>query len=238
MRHFLTFSFRFGWCLFPSVALAAQAGYLPSQSPYHEITQGSYFEATGGHVFGGGGLLDLGPRNGTSEGLRYILRGKNTLEFLFGGWTAGTERSVIDANDSVATRNKGLFSQRLIAGEVGIQLNITGGKTWHALAPYAGVSFGLVHGQSGPAIDTSGYSFGNTLFFAPGLGTRLFLGHRVYVKADLRALVWKLDYPPSYALEPVKQPGTPTAPNAVNPTGVSGQYTITPEFRFGLGISW
>lgn len=234
MRHCLLFTA----LLAPVGALAAQVGYPPSHSPYHELEQGTFVEAFGGRLLGTGGLLQLGPRNGTSAGARLVIRGKNTLQFSFGGWTAGTQRSLINAQDSVAVRNKGLIDQRLIAGEIGIQLNLTGGKTWRGLAPYAGVSLGLVHGQGGPAMDTSGYTFGTKIFFAPTIGTRLFAGQRLYLKVDLRALFWKLSYPPSYSLEPTKQPGTPTQSNAVNTTGVTSQYTATPEIRVGLGFAW
>lgn len=234
MRHGLLFTV----LLVPVGALAAQVGYAPSHSPYHELEKGTFFEAFGGRVFGTGGLLRLGPRNGTSEGARLVIRGKNTVQFSFGGWTAGTQRELINAQDSVAKRDKGLTPQRLSAGEIGIQLNLTGGKTWRGLAPYAGVSLGLVHGQGGPAVDTSGYTFGNKIFFAPTIGTRWFAGQRLYLKVDLRAVFWKLNYPPSYSLEPAKQPGTPTQSNAVNTTGVTSQYTATPEIRFGLGFAW
>jgi hypothetical protein len=222
----------------PAAALAAQSGFLPSQSPYRPIENGRYFELSAGRVYGGGGFLQLGPRNGTSEGIRFVIRGKNTLQFSFGAWVAGTERTVIDADDSVATRNKGLFDQRLIAGDISIQLNLTGGKTWHGLAPLAAVTFGLVHGERSPAIDTSGYRFGNKIFFAPTIGTRWFVGQRLYLRLDARALIWKLTYPPSYSDEPAKQPGTATNSNAVNTRGLSGQYTLTPEIRLGLGIAW
>jgi len=220
----------------PSVSAIAQVGYLPTQSPFREIEHGQYLEVTGGRVFGGGGLLGLGPRDGTSEGLRWILRGKNTLQFSFGAWTAGTQRFQIDQADSVATRNKGLVDHRLIAVEFGTQLNITGGKTWHGLAPYGAFGLGFVHGQASPATDTSGYTFGTKIYFAPAIGTRLFAGQRLYLKVETRALIWSLDYPASYLKEPTKQPGTATAPNAVNPTGLTSQYTITPEIRIGIGI--
>lgn len=220
----------------PSVSAAAQVGYLPTQSPFREIEHASFLEATGGHLSGGGGLLNLGPRDGTSAGLRWVIRGKNTLQVSFGAWTANTKRSQIDPHDSVATRDKGLIDQRLLAVELGIHLNVTGGKTWHGLAPYAGIALGLVHGQASPASDTSNYSFGTKVYFAPTIGTRLFAGQRLYLKADVRALFWKLDYPASYAQEPAKQPGTTAQPNAVNPTGLTSQYTVTPEIRIGIGI--
>lgn len=222
--------------LAPSLPAVAQVGYLPTQSPFREIEHGSFFELTGGRVYGGGGLLDLGPRGGTSEGLRFVLRAKNTLQFSFGIWTAGTRRTQIDPADSVATRNKGLVDQRLNAAEFGVQLNLTGGKTWHGFAPFAGVGLGIVHGQASPASDTSGYSFGTKTYFAPTIGTRLFVAQRLYLKFDARALFWKLDYPASYAAEPAKQPGTATQSNAVNPTGVTSQYTLTPEIRIGIGF--
>lgn len=227
-----------GLLLAPCVSAAAQVGYLPSQSPFRELTAGTFVEFTGGRVFGTGGLLQLGPRNGTSEGVRFVFRGNHTLQLSFGVWTAGTQRTWIDADDSVAKRNKGLIDQRLIAGEFGLQFNATGAKTWHGLAPYAGVGVGLVHGQASPATDTSGYSFGTKLFFAPTLGTRLFAGQRVYFKLDVRGIFWKLVYPASYSDEPAKQPGTTGHSNAVNTTGVTSQYTVTPEIRLGIGIHW
>lgn len=222
--------------LAPCVSAIAQVGYLPTQSPFREIEHGSFLEVSAGRVLGGGGTLQLGPRDGTSEGLRWILRGKNTLQFSLGLWTADTKRSQIDPNDSVAIRNKGLVDHRLIGAEFGAQLNVTGGKTWHGVAPYAAFSLGFVRSQASPATDTSGYTFGTKVYFAPGIGTRLFVGQRLYLKVDARALIWKLDYPASYAKEPAKQPGTATQPNAVNPTGLAGQYTVTPEFRLGIGI--
>ncbi|MGH7523047.1 MAG: hypothetical protein ACREK8_01960 [Gemmatimonadales bacterium] len=224
--------------LVPGSTLAAQVGYPPTHSPYHELQRGAFIEAFAGHFFGGGGMFGLGARDGTSEGGRLVVRANHTLQFSFGGWTAGTQRELINAQDSVATRDKGLIPQRLIAGEIGVQLNLTGGKTWHGVAPYAGVSLGLVHGQSSPAVDTSGYSFGNKLFFAPTIGTSLYAGQRIYLKVDVRGVVWKLSYPASYSLEPIKQPGTAAHPNALNPGGIASQYTVTPEIRFGLGFSW
>jgi hypothetical protein len=227
-----------GLLLAPAVSAAAQVGYLPSQSPFRELTKGAFLEVTGGQVFGGGGLLNLGPRNGGSEGLRVIIRSNHALQFSLGMWTAGTERTWIDAFDSVATRNKGLVDSRLIAGEFGVQLNATGGKTWHHLAPYLGVGLGFVHGADSPPTDTSGYSFGTKSYFAPTLGTRLFVSQGLYLKLDVRGLFWNLQYPPSYAVEPAQQPGTTAHPNAVNPSGATSQYTVTPEIRLGIGIHW
>ena len=225
-----------GLVLAPLLSAGAQVGFLPSQSPYREIEHGSFFELNGGRVYGGGGVVGLGPRSGTSEGFQFALRAKNTLQFSFGIWTAGTQRTLIDPRDSVARQVKGLIPQRLNAAEFGIQFNLTGGKTWHLFAPYAGVGLGFVHGQASPASDTSSYAFGTKFFFAPALGTRFFLGQRAYLRVDLRALVWNLGYPVLYSTEPAKQPGTATLSNAVIKNGATSQYTLTPQLRIGIGF--
>ena len=95
-----------GLVLAPLLSAGAQVGFLPSQSPYHEIEHGSFFELNGGRVYGGGGIVGLGPRNGTSEGFQFALRARNTLQFSFGIWTAGTQRTLIDPRDSVAQQVK------------------------------------------------------------------------------------------------------------------------------------
>ncbi len=218
--------------------LLAQVGYPPTASPYRPIDRGLWVEVYGGRVLGDGGSLRVGPRDGNLVGARLDLRGRNALQVSFGGWYATTVRNVVNANDSVATRVKGPFAEKMFAFQFAAQLNLTGGKTWHGLAPYASMSVGLVHGQAPPASDTSGYTFGTKIYFSPAVGTRLFLGQRLFVSAQAQVFFWKLSYPASYSLEPSKQPGTASHSNAVNTTGSSSQYVATPSLRLGLGIAF
>jgi len=216
----------------------AQVGYPPTASPYRPIDRGLWAEVYGGRIFGSGGALLVGPRDGNLVGGRLDLRGKNALQVSFGGWYANTVRNVVNANDSVATRVKGPFAEKLFAFQFGAQLNVTGGKTWHGLAPYATLNVGLVHGQGPPASDTSGYSFGTKIYFSPAIGTRVFVNQRLFVSAQAQVFIWKLSYPAIYSLEPAKQPGTASHSNAVNTTGSNSQYVATPSLRLGLGIAF
>ena len=231
---------RFLWfaLLLCAAPLAAQVGYLPSASPYREIHNDRWIEFDAGRLYGNGGPLLVGPRDGQAFGGRIIFRGKSTLQISLGGWEAATVRFVVDANDSVATRVKGPVDEHLFGGEATITFNVTGGKTWHGLAPFAAIGLGLVHGQAPPASDTSGYSFGTKFYFGPSIGTRVLLGQRVFFKAEARAMFWSLSYPFTYSQEPSAQPGTLTAPNAVNTTGKTSQYTLTPALFFGLGFAF
>jgi hypothetical protein len=224
-------------CL-PVVAAVAQVGYLPEKSPFREIRFGQTLELQGGQLFGNGGPIKVGPQDGSILGARMNFRGQHSLQLSLGGWTAGATRYIVDADKAPATRVSGPIKHRLIGGEFTLQLNLTGGKSWHSLAPYAGLGLGLVHGAKTPAADTSGYSFGTKLYFAPNVGTRLMLGQRFFVKAEARAYFWNLKYPNSYADEPAQAPGTSDAPNAVNPSGKGGEYTPVPALLFGFGIKF
>ena len=223
-------------CVALPAALIAQAPSLSIPSPFHEIRNGRYIELIGGRVAGSGGPLQVGPRDGTAYGARVVFRAKNTIQISFGGWTAATQRSVVDPDDSVATRVKDAVDQRLIAAEASVQFNLTGGKRWHALAPFVGMALGMARGQNlDVGVDTSGYSFGTKFYFAPNIGTKVFLSQRAFVKLEARALFWKLKYPPSFGDEPADQPGTPESPNALNPTRKTGEYTATPALFIGVG---
>lgn len=214
----------------------AQVGRLPSESPYRDILSDRWLELSAGKLLGSGGPLQVGPRDGTMAGAKITFRGNHTLGLSLGGWWANTVRHVVSANDSVATRVKPDVANHLLAGEFDIQLNLTGSKSWHSLAPFTALGIGLVHGQKSPASDTSGYSFGTHFFFAPSVGTRILLTQNIALRVESRALFWKLKYPVSYSLEPSKQPTTNGTSNAVNTTGKTSQYTITPALLVGLSI--
>lgn len=216
--------------------VVAQVGRIPAESPYHDILGGRWLDLSAGRVLGTGGPLLVGPRDGTIASARVTFRGDHTLSLSLGGWWAGTVRHVVDANDSVATRVKPDIKNNLIGAEFTLQMNLTGAKSWRRLAPYSALGIGLVNGQKTPASDTSGYSFGTRFYFAPSAGTRLMLTQSVALRAEARALFWSLKYPTSYSVEPAKQPGTASNPNAVNTTGKSGGYTVTPALLLGLSV--
>lgn len=215
---------------------AAQVGRLPAESPYHDILGARWLDLSSGRVLGTGGPLLVGPRDGTLAGARVTFRGDHSLSLSLGGWWAGTVRSVVDADDSVATRVKPDIDHSLKAAEFTLQLNLTGAKSWHSLAPFAALGIGLANGQKTPAADTSGYSFGTRFYFAPSLGSRVLLTRNIALRAEARALFWSLKYPASYSAEPSKQPGTVDEPNAVNTTGKTGGYTVTPALVVGLSF--
>lgn len=219
-----------------AVPAAAQVGHPPSDSPYRDIHPGTTWELFAGQVMGSGGPIPIGPRDGPLVGGRVLLRARNTISLGFGGWTAGTKRTVLDPDASLANRYKGSTDQTLYGLEATVVMNLTGGKSWHRLAPFVGVGIGVV--KSSAFDDPAGYEFGTKFYFAPMAGGRLIVNRRFYLKGEARAFSWKLGYPATYALEPSAEPGTADNPNAVNPTGRSGQWVLAPALSVGLGVAF
>lgn len=216
----------------------AQIGHLPELSPYREIRHGRFLELIGGQLAGSGGPINVGPHDGPFYGARVVFRGKHTIQLGLSGWTSKAQRFIVDADAPPATRTRGPIDQRLTGGDFSMQLNLTGGKSYHGLAPFASLSLGMVVGEASPPADSSGYKFGTKFYFAPAVGTRYFLGQRLYIKGEARAFFWSLKYPASYADEPSSAPGTAENPNAVNPTGKRGEYVPVPALLFGLGVKF
>ncbi len=221
--------------------LAAQVGHDPNRSPYRDIVKGKSLTLLYGDVGGDGGKIGVGPHNGQSYGVRFDLRLGTPIQFGLTVAKANLTRLIVSADDSVNNRVDGPVDQNLTMVEAALQLNLTGRKSWHHLAPYLGGSLGYLTGSSLPASqpDSSGYKFGSKFYVAPAVGLRILLGQSLHLRLEARQLFWKLSYPNSYRLEPAAQPSSdPDNPNAVLKAGKLNQWTGGREFRAGLGFSF
>ncbi len=215
----------------------AQVGYAPRESPYRDIRKGHSITPLFGRIGGGGGTYGIGPQDGNVYGVRYDVRTAGSVSFGLTLAQGDLKRYIVDPFVEVVRRKSGPVPQRVRFVDVSLQLNLTGGKSWHRLAPYTGVSLGVAFGQQTPA-DTSGYHFGNKFYFAPQIGTRYFLTERLHLRADIRGAFWKLSYPVSFTQEPVLDPGTTADPHAVILDGRLNQWTLTPWVQVGLGYTF
>lgn len=221
-----------------AVPLLAQVGHPPGDSPYRDIPKGHSITAIVGRLGGGGGRFGIGPQDGTVFGVRYDVRTGGTVQFGLTLAQATTHPYLIDPFVQVARRKTGPVPQQVRFADMSIQLNLSGGKSWHRLAPYTGVSLGVAFSDR-IAADTSGFRFGNKFYFAPQLGTRFFLTDRLHLRADVRATFWKLNYPLSFTDEPVLDPGIPPDDShAVITDQRLSEWTLTPWIQVGLGYSF
>ena len=219
--------------------LAAQVGYDPAHSPYHDILHGNGWTVTYGQVYGNGGPLRVSPNSGTGIGLRYDVRFSRLLQGFVGLSRLALQREILNPDDSIVHRYSGPVDQDVWTPEMGMQLNLSGAKSWHGLAPFASVSIGAAIGKS-VASDTTGLVFGTKLLFSPTAGVRYFIGERLNIRAEGQLLYWKMKYPSTWTREPLAQPsqsGQPTTAPVANVTGLN-DWIHTPGLRFGIGYSF
>lgn len=209
-------------------ALSAQVGYDPAHSPYRDIPGGGVAVASVGYLGGSRGSVGVGLSNGATGGLRY--------EVQFGAIGASlglayglTTRFVVDPTQGAATRKTGPFDNPVVLADAGLQLVLTGRKTWHGFAPFVGAAIGLA-ASSGAPRDSSGYDFGTKVTLAPNLGLRWYPARGISVRSDFRLLLWKLSYPLLYKV-PNNIDGT-----SVLPSGAAlSEWTAHPWGTIGLG---
>jgi hypothetical protein len=185
----------------PTVQLSAQVGHDPGASPYRDIPLHSGPAIFFGHLSGDRGSAGAGTSNATTYGARYELPAGHALQFQFTGALLRGDRFIIDprADSNSAARRTGPVKSSLGFAEIGMQLRLTGGKTWHQIAPYVGTGLGLMFDVSSPGDTTaSGYSFGTKFSLALSSGVRWYPARRVTVTADARAQFWRLKYPVSF----------------------------------------
>lgn len=178
--------------------LGAQVGHDPSSSPYHDVPPGNAGVVAFGYLAGSRGKVGVGPSNGATGGLRYEFT-LGAIAVSLGLAYAQTTRFVVDPTRDAQTRTSGPFGARVVLADAGLQLVLTGRKTWRGFAPYIGGALGVA-ANPGPPHDTSGYDFGTKLTLAPDAGLRWYPARRLSVRGDVRLVLWKLSYPVSYRL--------------------------------------
>jgi len=210
---------------------AAQVGHPPDRSPYSYIRRGHTITAVGGQINGNGGQFGIGPHDGVVFGGRYDLRTSHTIQLGVEVSHGEFDRLIVDPFAPVNHRVSGPVTQQVTFAELDVQLNLTGEKTWHRIAPFIGSGVGVTFASSTPA-DTSGFEFGRKAYFAPQAGLRIFLSRRVHLRAEARTAFWKVSYPASF------QQATLDQPNAVITNGRTSEWTANTWFKFGLGFGF
>ena len=206
----------------------AQVGYDPAHSPYHDIPRGAVWALSVGHLGGGRGSVGVGPADGLTGGLRYEVA-FGAVGASLGVAYARTSRFVEDYTKDSTSRKTGPYDDAIVLADAGLQLVLTGRKTWRRFAPFIGGALGVAVGRA-LAQDTSGYRFGTKVTLAPNAGARWYPSRRISVRGDLRLVLWKLHYPLSYKV-PNKIDNTSVLPA----TAPLDQWTAHPWATIGVG---
>lgn len=211
------------------LTLGAQIGHPPDKTPYHDVlTRHALTLVTGSYVSGDdpAGLL---PRNSALLGLRYDTHIGGPAQLTARVLVAPTDRRVIDPLRPEGQRDRGSTASTLTMGDIGINLNLTGSKSWRGLVPSVLVTVGLMSDFA--AEDDSGYSFGTNFSFGVGGGLRYVpTDSRWEVRADAHRYLAQQAYPTSFFR--VTEDGTSVLPQGTERSGWRGHTVLT------LGLSY
>jgi hypothetical protein len=223
-----------GLAHWPTGPLAAQVGADPGHSPYHDIRHGDGWTFSMGQLYGAGGPLRLSPNSGRTFAARYDIRLSGLLQgFAEIGYLKG-ERSLMNPDDSVSRRYTGPIDAPTWTPQIGLQINLSGPKTWHGAAPFLAFGLGAAVGKK-TTQDTTEYIFGTKLLFRPSVGVRYYIGDRIHVRLEGSMYYWKMKYPASWLNAPAND--VSAEPPITNSDKLS-DWVHTPELRAGIGIAF
>ncbi|NOT08641.1 MAG: hypothetical protein HOP28_10610 [Gemmatimonadales bacterium] len=210
----------------------AQVGHDPARSPYRTLRYGQFIGISTGYFGGEGGQIGVAPHDGMITGLRYDFLAAGTLSLGLQGAYGTFDRLIVDKHKGPKTGVTGPVSQSAAMVEAIIQLNLTGGKSWHGIAPFVSGGLGLVLAGRTPS-DTSGFKFRTKLSVAPAVGARIFLSQRLFLKLEARSVFWQISYPDVYRTPPRDFPTeAATIPGAGKEWTTSGWYSIGLSYAF------
>src|SRR2546425_10602069 len=149
--------------------------------------------------------------NGPTGGLRYETALGGAIGVSFGLAYAQSTRFVVDPYKDTLSRKSGPYDNAVVLADAGLQLVLTGKKTWRGFAPYLGGALGLAVGGRSPR-DTSGYDFGTKFAVMPEAGIRWDTVRRGSGGGAFLPGGWGPTLP-----APPQEPPTPTPPLPATP---------------------
>lgn len=177
---------------------AAQVGHLPSESPYRDLPWKQALTFFGGGFDTGRDPAGVGPQPGWLAGAKYDIRIGGPIELYARVATAPSSRRLLNPNLPAATRHIGDQKNELFVGDLGLEWNLTGQKSWHRIVPVINGGVGMVSDFHGFP-DAGGYRFGSKFMFTWGAGVRYHTDGRWEPRFDFSNYVWQLQYPATYA---------------------------------------
>lgn len=181
--------------LTPAVVVA-QVGHLPANSPFEDVKLGQNLSIMGGWMAMKRDPADVAPKSSLAAALRYDIAIGGPASLYVRYLLAPSERKLLQPTNPLATRTIGKPGVATHQLDTGLDLALTGKKTWHRLIPSLNGGAGVVSDFT--SADTGSYQFGTKFSFSYGLGLRYLPRKGPMIRVDLTNFLWQYDYPDRY----------------------------------------
>lgn len=147
----------------------------------------------------------VSPQGGGFVGERYAFRMGGPAYFTMRVGGAVMKRHVVNPQLPLATRREKTVQVPMVAVDAGFEMQLTGSKTWHSIAPVINGGVGFTGDLKGTS-DVGGFQFGYPFTFTFGSGLKFVPHGGRGVRVDWSSYVYRLHYPDSYYLKSTADP--------------------------------
>ncbi|MEN9509913.1 MAG: hypothetical protein RLZZ621_2476 [Gemmatimonadota bacterium] len=176
--------------------LSAQVGHMPNASPYEDIKIGQTLTPMAGRMIMGRDLAGVAPKSSALGAIRYDIGVGGPASLFVRYLAAPSTRNVLNPTAPKATR---VFATPNVTTHLldgGLDIALTGRKTWHQLLPSLNGGVGVVTDFA--KADTGAYQFGTNFAFSYGFSLRYLARRGPQLRLDLTNFIWQYQYPDRY----------------------------------------
>lgn len=174
----------------------AQVGHLPEKSPYEDVKIGQTLTVMGGWLAVQRDLADVAPASSWMTGLRYDIGVGGPASLFARYMVSPSERRVLVPANPLTTRVLATPGATTHVLDGGLDMALTGRKTWHHFMPSINVGAGIVSDFA--KADTGAYKFGTKFSFNYGFSMRYLPRRGPQLRIDATNNFWKYQYPDRY----------------------------------------
>lgn len=177
--------------------VSAQIGHAPDRSPYEDLKGGQNISLSAGWLAVKRDPANVAPKAGPFGMVRYDITIGGPAAFFARYVFAPSERNLLVPANPRPTRVIATPSVTTHVADVGLDIALTGRKTWRRLVP--SISGGIGLASDFAKADTGAYRFGTRFAFMYGGALRYIPRNgRVSYRVDVTNYLWQYQYPDRY----------------------------------------
>lgn len=175
---------------------SAQVGHRPTSSPYEDVKLGQTVSLSAGWFAFRRDPAGVAPESAPFGQFRYdVAVGGPAL--LYARYTiAPTQRTQLAPGAVKSARVVATPGVAMHVMDAGLDIALTGKKSWHHLMPSLAGGVGIVSDYA--SADSGSYQFGVKFALTYGLGMRYVRGSGLRLRFDVTNYMWQYEYPDRY----------------------------------------